>query len=598
MYINFDKIVEKSKREFNKNPNISKYIMDYINIAKIFIENYLKEYEVETGTDLKRKIVKLSDEESKKFIRISSMQEGIFRYEIIKNFIKDPKELERVYENAISKNKEKTNEDRHYTYMPFEERKEKLVEEMVLEVRQLLEKNKNALEICKKYIEGDKNAKEVINQNKRKLNANKREKFEKEIREMLKGELPTIKFYMEDCKQELADRLKNIYIETLCFIGDFLSNLGLKYKYLAMQNRTFRENGFPELEVSNEQFENNDIFSREYLEKIDAEDLPVLTAFWLNRYTKIVSNLNNGIFVINTLNLWDDILIGNTKINLTREELEALYCRMNFLKLANNKIVNSAHEKLNNNTAEIVNNKEDIIEISVEDEFDEIEEIVRVSYADKFAGILPSSYKQIIEDLRMYIPLVSNTSSAYMHKDEILMTQILSYIASKKIKNWGYVDEIGEDVENNDLVVLGIDYEGYNMPLKLHMHKDYLIRGLEEAGLNSEIPIYEGNSDMLVNGRFIKNNFVMFLTEEQKKAIKSLMTSSDKNLSQKKFIEHINFLRDNSKYPNSLMEKAIEKGRPVLRRKPKKYINLKTNERYQKDKSGKILKVINKSEGR
>lgn len=589
MYVNFDKIVEKSKKEFNKNPNISKYVMDDIELAKTFIENYLKEQEVKSGEELKEQISKLSNEESKKFIKISGMQQKIYRYEIIKMFIKNPKELDRIYEKINKSDKEKTAEQRYYSYMPFEARKEKLVAEWSEAVKSNLEENKEALEICRKYIAGDKDAKAIIKQKKIGLSSKKREKFEKEIREMLKGELATIKFYMQDCKQEMSKELKDIYINTLCYIGDFLSNLGLKDKYFAMQNRTFREIGLSGLEVSKKQFEDNDIFNREYLEKIDIDDLPVITAFWLNRYTKNISSVNNGLFAINTLNLWEDILKGNKNVQLTEEELEALYCRMNFLKIANKEIVNSAHTKLNNNTADVIDKQDDLIAINVADEFDKIEEMVRVSYADKFRGILPSEYTQIIEDLKMYIPLVSNTSSAYMHKDEIIMTQILSYITSKKIKNWGYIDEIGGNKDNNDLVALGIDYEGYNMPVKLHMPKEYLMKGLEEAGLESEVPIYEGNEDMLVNGKFIKNNFVMFFTEEQKKAIKDLMASTTKNLSQKKFIEHMNFLRDNSKNPTSFMQETVEKGKIVLRRKPKKYIDLKTGKRYQKDKKNKII---------
>lgn len=596
MYVNFDKIVEKSKQEFSKNPNIAKYVRDDINLARAFITNYLTMHDVETGEQLKREIVNLSGEESKKFIHTSSMQDAIYRYEIVKMFIKNPKELERVYKKVTTEDKEK--EERYYTHVPFEERKERLVRELVQNVRDLLDKNSESLEICRKYIKGDKDAREIINQNKGKLNSKKREKFEKEIREMLKGDLPTIKFYMEDCKKGLAEELKRTYINTLCFIGEFFNKFGLIDKYLTMQNAAFRDSGLSNLIVSKEQFENNNVFSREYLEKIDSEDLAVLTAFWLNRYTKIIYDLNNGIFAVNTLNLWDDILKGKEKINLNSEQLEALYCRMNFLKAANHEIVNSAHSKLNNNTADIIDKKDDVLAINVEEEMDAIEEIVRVSYANEFDGILPSSYSQIIEDLRIYIPLVSNSSGAYMHKSEILMTQILSYITSKKIKNWGYVKTIGDQNENNGLIVLGIDYEGYNMPVKLHMHKDYIIRGLEEAGLECIIPMYEGNEDMVVNGKFIKNNFVMFFTDGQKDTIKRLIASNKMTPSQTKFIEHLNFLRNDSKYPSSFTEEVIEKGKPVLKRKAKQYINLKTNEKYEKDRNGKVTKLIKQDEGR
>jgi len=181
--------------------------------------------------------------------------------------------------------------------------------------------------------------------------------------------------------------------------------------------------------------------------------------------------------------------------------------------------------------------------------------------------------------------------NAYSHKDEILSTQILSYMRSKRIKNWGYIKE-----ENENMIILGIDYEGYNMPVKVHIPKKQIATVLREAGLTPQIPIYEGNDDMIINGEMIKTHIITNFTDSQEILIKKLVAEDKKPRQVMRFLGHLNFLRDSSKYPKHLMQPIVKKGKITFVRPPRKYINLETNEIFIKEQNGSLKKLTDKEE--
>jgi len=567
--------MDKAQEEFQKNKDEERYILRNIEFAKAFILEYMKNNSHQSGEELKNGVLDFVVENSQEFVKVANIKNLVFEYEIVSFLMKNPKEVDRLYNKVINENNVGANS--YYADKSFEARKEDFIRDLINAVQQVKEENKDGIETAKEYFAGDAKAKKIINDARNNLPPKKREKFDKRIKAMVQGDLDIIKNFLEDFKDSIGEALKQSYINVLVFMGDFFKQNELLDKYIGRNNQNLMVSGLSCLCINKEEFEKNSVFNEEYLNKLELHELPVMTAFWLNRYTKENQSLNEGIFAINALGLWDDILAGKTEFDIDKDQLEAIFCKTEFLKVVYEKIEKSIEKKLNNNTANVIQKCDEVAAINIQDEFDEVEEKVRWEYYNEFEGILPNSFEQIFDDLSTYTPLTSNTINAYARKNDIIVTQVLAYMRSKKIKNWGYICEEKDKKEN--LVLLGIDYEGYNMPVKVHIPKENLIRGLKEAGLEPIIPIYEGHNDMIVNNQLFKSHIIMNLTEDQEKLIKKLITEGRANKEIMNFLEHLNFLRDNSEYPKHLMEKNEKKGKVTYKRLPKKYINIETGQR-------------------
>jgi len=590
MYINFRKIIERAKEKYKRDKNQGRYVKEGIELAKKYILDYIEQHDdIESAEELKNSILSDLYEDSQKFATISNIKNSVFEYEIMSLFMQDPEELERVYHKV--KDTEKVIRNPVYLDKPFEERKEDFMRILIRTIEQFKQDNQNLMEIAEKYKAGDKRAKEIIHEKRSKMHEKQRKNFDEQFMALQQGNLKMIKVFLPNYSKIKGEELKNSYIEILGFIGDFLSRNGLLDNYIQMNDKKLRDIGLSELCMRNSSFHSSRIFARDSLEKLKLDELPVMTAFWINRYTKELNRFNKGIFAINTLRLWEDLLDGETEFDITDEELEAIFCKIEFVNTVNFLIDKSVKEKLSNNTANITSKENDVVAVDAQEEIDEIEGMVRVEYHDEFEGILPNSYTQIFDDLEIALPLSNNTMNAYSHKDEILSTQILSYMRSKRIKNWGYIKE-----ENENMIILGIDYEGYNMPVKVHIPKKQIATVLREAGLTPQIPIYEGNDDMIINGEMIKTHIITNFTDSQEILIKKLVAEDKKPRQVMRFLGHLNFLRDSSKYPKHLMQTVTKQGKTFFARPPRKYINIETNEIFVQGKNGKLVKE--ESEGR
>src|SRR5699024_9332964 len=113
---------------------------------------------------------------------------------------------------------------------------------------------------------------------------------------------------------------------------------GLLDKYCKDQERFLTRLGMKELKypLNDEQNDNGSItvenlFTEETLDKLDTNRLGVLTAFWVNRYTKELEKMNQAFFLVSSLNLWhtikdakQDERTGKISIDIDEKELEAI----------------------------------------------------------------------------------------------------------------------------------------------------------------------------------------------------------------------------------------------------------------------------------
>lgn len=139
---------------------------------------------------------------------------------------------------------------------------------------------------------------------------------------------------------------------------------------------------------------------------------------------------------------------------------------------------------------------------------------LRKQYTNFFDAILPECENDLETDLFAPQSIRNNIDLIYGVKG-IMLNKILTQIRyNSKITNWGYIPEDSSEKDKRK-VLIGIDYPGFNMPLKLHMNKDELIEYLEMIKGNAVLPVYEGNGDMTYKGKKLTTKIFMPLTEKR-----------------------------------------------------------------------------------
>lgn len=218
------------------------------------------------------------------------------------------------------------------------------------------------------------------------------------------------------------------------------------------------------------------------------------------------------------------------------------------------------------------------------------------NYKRIFDKQMPGYKNDLYEDIEIYKTLLNHVENIYLIRNSILGCKIRSLFDSKKCKNWGIIIDEFKNIQktkNDDskYVLVGIDQEGLNMPIRLHIKRELLKEFIKSYNGEEKIPVYEGSNDFIINNMLIPTNILMPIQNKQKKWInnkyKDASTAKAYNL---KIIEHIRFLKDSSKYPDHL-KKEIHTNRGIkLVRPPRKYIDLNTGEVFNKE-NGEYIKL-------
>ncbi len=190
------------------------------------------------------------------------------------------------------------------------------------------------------------------------------------------------------------------------------------------------------------------------------------------------------------------------------------------------------------------------------------------------------------DDVAFSAPFENIKNYAYFSKNTTLSPLIKDLLDNSRLKNWGiirkelvkgkYVDSISQ---NNPMVLMAFDIEGFNMPFRLHVPKSDLIDLCNTANKNALVPEYQGGYDFIVNGEVIPSNIIMPIPKRHRQVIKE---NSKSCIHDKKMWEHFHFLM-NGKIPSHFTETVVtSKNRSIATRKPIIYTDLKTGKRYKK----------------
>lgn len=455
-----------------------------------------------------------------------------------------------------------------------------------------------------------KASKKFQNDYKRTLSSTERRQLDT-LRELFEGdEYTQYSLFLKQSEAGLEKELKGDHIATILFLGDRLKDFGLLEKYHDVQGKLYRALGvdalsYPLSGKHDDTISIEDLFTREVLEKLDINKLSMLSAFWMNRFTKELDALNKSLCIVNQLDLWQKVKdapvnqnTGMINVDVDKEKLKAVYRKIHFLQEASLVMMDSFDEKEEEFADEIIDgmtSKKVIKRIDPSSHMKAMDFTMGEGYAEYFSALLPGEHR-FLQEFDNYRVIENAIHNAYRFKDFNMIAILANLHENNFSSNWGIIKEEGKSLDRQDKVLIGIDVEGFNMPIRLHIDKDMVIDFLKASRGTTIIPEYEGAKDFFALGKNISTPVLMPMCQRQKEGIKHLRERKNGSVSSRDFVEHIAFLADSKDYPDHLKVdgKVRKKGKVkfVRKRPDKKYIDLVTGDEFVEGRDGELQPIV------
>lgn len=579
--ISFDEIL-KLNRHYRKNsdfksPEINyRYGNELANKNQSFFKYVRKIYEENpniTDKEVAEKVLKFVENCSISLLECSSFRSDSLRLDTAIQLSDNVSDFNRIYNELIEE--EKTN-------------KKPITSEEIITFSSNQEVSKRQLlkDLISTY-RRDKNM--VFNELPELKPGTKQSKLNKRsimnfLRDRDKSSAELIKIYLEDdeCKslklllnkkiKDFEKDLKEKHKKSIKQILSKLNEMGVLDKYMLSHNKLYSDElGFPELNITPEEFK--EAYSDEILNNLDITTLSSLDSFWINRYTKEISNFNLTYFLASDLNLWSDIKNApinekNNKleINIPKKVLEAELEKMSFLENVYNNYIDETNVQIQKTS------NKNVVVADIAPVLGKINQDINSDYKTYFSrvndGAISNSKNDFLEDFLLFYKELNVKKFSYQLKDYIMISQLSKMFNIKKSsKNWGITYEKNKNGFQKNMMLLSIDIVGVNMPQRLHISK-YCLEDFLRANQNSSrIPIYQGEDDFYRNKSLnISTPIMLPLLPKRKKIIRELSNKIDENHPNYKFIQHLNFLAGGalpmhlkSSEPNSNKKRLIQK---------------------------------------
>ena len=370
----------------------------------------------------------------------------------------------------------------------------------------------------------------------------------------------------QDTRDVFSDNIRKKYIEGLLVIGKIIKNFGLFRAYEQRENTRLEEIGIEGENVKLEEY-----FNKDFLETLPIKTLIAMNAFWENRLTKEIEGINNATFILQDLNLVEKILQDEGEYQsfpfqkIEDDDIETELVKTEILKETSQICVDKMEKDLKNQKRQ----EEKVEEIDITPYINEVASKYQEEYNKYFSKLVPNTMNILTYDI----------------EDR--------YMTGKNMVNNLYKGK-------NANVLALIEYiEGLNMPLRIHIPKDYLKEFLEANGMENIIPIYKGNDDFRRLGELIKTPALIPMSPNVKRQIKDMEINRKGSVQQAMYLEHLKYLANTTteNFPQRLKTpKVIGKGKKqkVKYLIKREYIDLDTKQKYEMDKEGNYVPIPEK----
>ena len=577
--ISFDEIL-KLNRHYRKNsdfksPEINyRYGNELANKNQSFFKYVRKIYEENpniTDKEVAEKVLKFVENCSISLLECSSFRSDSLRLDTAIQLSDNVSEFNHIYNELIEEEKTKKKPITSEEIITFSSNKEVAKRQLLKDLICTYRREKNM----------------VLNELPELKPGTKQSKLNKRLimnflRNTNKSSADLIKIYLEDdeCKslkllldkkgKDFEKNLKERHKKSIKQILSKLNEMGVLDKYMLSHNKLYSDElGLPELNITPEEFK--EAYSDEILNNLDIITLSSLDSFWINRYTKEISNFNLTYFLASDLNLWLDIKNAkinerNNKleINIPKKVLEAELEKINFLENVYNNYITDTNLQIQKTS------NKNVVIADIAPVLEKINQDINLDYKTYFSkvndGAISNSKNDFLEDFLLFYKELNVKKFSYQLKDNIMISQLSKMFNIKKSsKNWGITYEKNKNGFQQNMMLLSIDVAGLNMPQRLHMSK-YCLEDFLRANQNSSrIPIYQGEDDFYRN-KNIPTPIMLPLLPKRKKIIRELSNKIDEKHPYYRFIQHLAFLAGGafpihlkSSEPNSNKKRLIQR---------------------------------------
>lgn len=298
-----------------------------------------------------------------------------------------------------------------------------------------------------------------------------------------------------------------------------------------------------------------DLMQPEFVKNFSVEELIAMCSFYSNRLAKSIYMYSQCLYTVHKTDLIKKILDNNDySLHLSDEELSNILTQYKFLRKISMQFYDE--KKKSNKKFEDINN--DIVyKESMNPVIRESKAKYSSLYSEQFNKTLPNYTNNFLKDLNESIILESSVSYAYNIKNHSIESLLTLLMDKNKELNWGIILENNKNNNyyNNQNILIGVDMKEFNMPIKLHCSKEQIQNFLLNYTGKSIIPIYQGDTDMKVNGKYYSTQILFKLTKEQRKLLRKESESISKNSTKYKFVHHIQWMSLPKRYPEFLLNK-------------------------------------------
>lgn len=350
-------------------------------------------------------------------------------------------------------------------------------------------------------------------------------------------------FYKGDFK-----RVKQAYVRTTNQIAKFLHDYGTLEKYINTYNTRMKNLGADFLKQDKEEVIKF-LTEPEQLEQLPLGHKIAILTFLTNRFAKEFQDIFRTEYIIRKCGgIYNAKAKNDEELADMMNEYDIVFSNIM------NKIRNLKPSADELKTEQVLNEK-----------FVELNEANYISL-EKAKQLFPE--KDAEESVKFITHMAAKLVNIYDKKDwagEILVILGLKKDKSLKIKNWGYIPEYTNSLENsiqnnNKYILLGFDLPSLNDTIRLHYNLD-AIRDIAKSYFNiEEIPVYAGDNDrnVFINGDYksLTTPLVVPLTKDQKIKLKDFVEKLSDENPNKKYFEHLNCIINGTKanIPEHLQE--------------------------------------------
>ena len=583
------------------------------------IQKYHNEDPDISNAEIYNKIMELFIRTNAEIVKIPTIKSDTFRYNICKELNRDTHKRREAYDKV---HKEElagrpVQMDETTTYSS-----NKLSSARTITLQGLLglraQHNVFEPEMQKNYRMFFKASKKFQNEYKRTLTSEERRQLDT-LRELFEGdEFTQFSVFLKQSESGLEENLKEDHIVSILFLGDRLKEFGLLEKYSEIQGKLYRALGVSDLEYplrgnNPDTLSIEGLFTRQVLEKMSVEKLAMLSAFWMNRFTKELDALNKSLCIVNQLGLWNQVRTAKPKgdagmisVDIDKEELKYVYRKIHFLQEASLVMLDTLDLEDDKDADEIIEgmtSKKIIKRVDPTYVLKSMDFTMGADYREYFEKLLPEGSHKFLEEFDNYRVIENAIHNSYRFKDFNMLAILSNLYQNNSSKNWGVILESGKDIEKQDMILLAIDVEGFNMPIRLHIEKEMVLDFLRANQETTKLPIYEGDRDFYSRAlsKMISTPVLMPLCKKQRDGIDKLMERTNSSSSSREFVEHIAFLADPTKYPDHLKEEYTnrKKGKAkVQKRRPnRRYVDLVDGKKYKELQGGTLQEIEEPSKG-